>query len=90
MSRLPTRFVVVDLGCQLGALEPRRFAVWDHTVSRFWKINGHQTWLCIGDLIADFTVVWPDAEKFYEVHRAQRDALAEQAFVLGFSMGNES
>jgi len=90
MSTPHTRFTVVDLGHQLGTREARRFAVWDHTVSRFWKINGHQTWLRIGDLIADFAAVWPDAAKFYEVHRAQRDALAEQAFALGFPTGDES
>jgi hypothetical protein len=79
-----TRFTVVDLDRQLGALEPRRFAVWDHVASRFWKIHGRQVWTRVDDLIADFAAVWPDAARFHAVHQAQRDALVEQAFALGF------
>jgi len=85
-----TRFTAVDLGHQLGALDDRKFAIWDHVVSRFWKIRGHQTWERISDLIADFDAVWPDDVKFHEVHRTQRDVLAEKAFALGFPTGEES
>jgi hypothetical protein len=76
------RFVVVDLGTQIS--EERRFAVWDHTVSKFWKINGHHTWSRLDELTADFEKRWPDNVRFHEVHRKQHDRIAEQAFALGF------
>jgi hypothetical protein len=75
------RFIVVDLGTQIGAA--RRFAVWDQTVSRFWKINNHQTWLYVDDLVNDFKEHLPE-KKFQDVFMKQRDAIAEQAFLLGF------
>lgn len=82
MSRTAKRFVVVDLGTQVDS--QRRFAVWDATVSRFWKINNHQTWAYVDDLIADFAARFPVDGKSAPVHLDQRDVIAEQAFVLGF------
>lgn len=79
---LPMRFAVVDLGTQLDS--HRRFAVWDRTVSRFWKINNRQTWAFVDELVADFTAVFPDKEKFQDIFINQRDAITEQAFLLGF------
>jgi len=76
------RFIVVDLGTQIDA--QRRFAVWDTIVSRFWKINNHQTWMFVDDLVADFTAVFPDQEKFQDIFIHQRDVIAEKAFLLGF------
>lgn len=80
MSR--RRFIVVDLGTQIG--EARRFAVWDSTVERFWKINNHQTWAYVDELVNDFKARFPDKEKFQDVFVEQRDVIAEQAFLLGF------
>jgi len=82
-ARDEERFDVVDLGLQLG--EPRRFAVWDYSVSRFWKINGHQIWRSIADLNDDFDARWPQSAKFHTVHREQRDRIGAQALALGFS-----
>jgi hypothetical protein len=76
------RFVVVDLGTQIDAL--RRFAVWDTTVARFWKINNHQTWLFVDDLVADFAAVYPDKEKFQDIFNNQCATIAELAVILGF------
>lgn len=76
------RFHVVDLGTQVG--EQRRFAVWDATVSRFWKINNRQTWMYVDELIDDFKERFPDQEKFQEVFVSQRDQIAGQAFAMGF------
>jgi hypothetical protein len=75
------RFVVVDLGTQLDS--QRRFAVWDTTVSRFWKINAHQTWTYVDDLVSDFKAILSE-KKFQTVFLEQRDEIAEQAFLLGF------
>jgi hypothetical protein len=77
------RFTVVDLGTQLDS--QRRFAVWDVRVSRFWKINGHQTWAYVDDLVTDFKVVLPVEAKSQVIFLAQRDDLVEQAFLLGFA-----
>lgn len=81
MSR--RRFIVIDLGTQLGDAR-RRFAVWDATVERFWKINNHQTWTYVDELVNDFKARFPDKEKFQDVFIEQRDVIAEQAFLLGF------
>ena len=76
------RFLVVDLGTQIDS--QRRFAVWDASVLRFWKINNHQTWAYVDDLINDFKACYPAKEKFQSVFLEQRDVIAEQAFLLGF------
>lgn len=75
------RFLVIDLGTQLDT--QRRFAVWDTTTSRFWKINNTQTWVYIDELLGDFKAVMPE-EKFQEVFQKQRIEICEQAFLLGF------
>jgi hypothetical protein len=75
------RFLVVDLGGQIS--DQRRFAVWDTTVSRFWKINGHQTWAYVDEIVDDFKRLLPE-KKFQDVFLRQRDEIAEQAFGLGF------
>lgn len=75
------RFIVVDLGTQIG---DRRFAVWDTTASRFWKINNHQTWMYVDELMADFKACFPEEKRFQEVFLKQRDEISTQAFVLGF------
>lgn len=79
--RTPHNFNVVDLGVQVGGV--RRFAVWDAAVERFWKINNHQTWQFVDELLDDFVITFP-GEKFAEVHQAQRDRLAMLATGLGF------
>lgn len=76
------RFHVVDLGTQID--NQRRFAVWDVTVSRFWKINSHQTWAYVDDLVNDFKATQPPEKKFQDVLFRQRDEIAEQAFSMGF------
>jgi hypothetical protein len=76
------RFLVVDLGTQID--KQRRFAVWDVKVFRFWKINSHQTWAYVDDLINDFKKTCPPEKLFQDVFLAQRDVIAEQAFLLGF------
>lgn len=76
------RFLVVDLGTQIA--NQRRFAVWDATVSRFWKINNHQTWQFVDDLVNDFKATYPPEKRFQDVFLQQRDVIAEQAFLLGF------
>lgn len=63
------RFLVIDLGRQ--------------TVSRFWKINGHQIWAYVDELVNDFKAVMPK-KKFQGVFLKQCDEIAEQAFLLGF------
>ena len=75
------RFIVVDLGTQIDS--QRRFAVWDATVARFWKINNHQTWAYVDDIVKDFKEHLPE-QKFQVVFLKQRDEIAEQAFLLGF------
>lgn len=86
-ARVARRFHVVDLGAQVD--EQRRFAVWDATVSRFWKINNHQTWMYVEELVDDFKECFPDQEKFQEVFVNQRDLIAEQAFAMGFIRDDE-
>jgi len=76
------RFLVVDLGTQIDS--QRRFAVWDATVLRFWKINSHQTWQFVDDLVNDFKETYPPEKRFQDVFIQQRDVIAEQAFLLGF------
>ncbi len=81
MSRRKQRFMVVDLGTQIDS--KRRFAVWDTTVSKFWKINSNQTWACIDDLVDDFAIKIPGL-KFKDTHLTQRDKIVELAFSMGF------
>lgn len=81
------RLVVIDLGTQIDS--QRRFAVWDTTVSRFWKINNRQTWAYVDELIDDFKSRYPADAKFLPVLLEQRDVIAEQAFLLGFDRDME-
>ena len=81
MSEGRRRFIVVDLGDQLE--DGRRFAVWDREVERFWKINGHQTWRSVADLVRDFREI-PVAPTFQDVFKAQEDELVMLATLAGF------
>ena len=82
MTKVSKRFRVIDLGTQIT--DQRRFAVWDTTVERFWKINNRQTWASVDELMLDFNALFPDKEKFKDVFVDQRDTIVEQASRLGF------
>ncbi|HSX23213.1 MAG TPA: hypothetical protein VLE97_10620 [Gaiellaceae bacterium] len=78
------RFIVVDLGEQLES--GRRFAVWDREVERFWKINNHQTWLSVRDLVADFRAKDRPEPRFAGAYRDQEEELTMLATIAGFDL----
>lgn len=79
-----SRFIVVDLGDQLG--DGRRFAVWDRDVDRFWKINNHQTWRSVAELTADFRAKDRPEPRFKDAFREQEETISMLAVIAGFDL----
>jgi hypothetical protein len=84
MTKTKRRFIVVDLGDQLES--GRRFAVWDREVERFWKINNHQSWLSVADLVADFRAKDRPEPRFQDAYKEQEDELTYLATIAGFDL----
>jgi hypothetical protein len=78
------RFIVVNLGDQLE--DGRRFAVWDREVERFWKINNHQTWRSLAELIADFRAKDRPEPRFKDAYRDQEDEITMLVIIAGFDL----
>lgn len=78
------RFIVVDLGEQLE--DARRFAVWDRETERFWKINNHQTWRSVTDLVSDFRAKDRPEPRFKGAYKDQEDELTLLATIAGFDL----